>query len=310
VAVDWQRGVRNGLDVVELATPASTCTVALHGAQVLSFTPRGDRDWLWVSDKARWNVGSALRGGVPICFPWFGPHATERSFPAHGLARTRTWRLVGVDEVAGARLRAVFELSAGDLATPESPTSPLFPYPFTTRHTVIAGDDLELSFEVRNDGPVAFAFEVALHTYFAVADIAAISVEGLGGATYVDKVADGARRRQGNEPIKIVGEVDRVYASDGPVTLVDPERGASLQVTASGAASTVVWNPGPEKARALGDVDPEGFRRFVCVETGNVGDRRVTLPPGGRHRLSVRYTNEDLDSRPSGEARSRAESSS
>jgi glucose-6-phosphate 1-epimerase len=284
VAVNWQRIVRNGLEVVELETPASTCSVALHGAQVLSFTPRGERDWLWVSDRARWNVGSALRGGVPICFPWFGPHPAERGFPAHGFARTRVWRLVGVDEMAGARLRAVFELRADERS------APLFPYAFTARHTVIAGDDLQLSFEVANDGEVPFAFEVALHSYFAVSDVGAISVLGLGGSSYVDKVADGERRRQADGPLRIVGEVDRVYGSGGPVTLVDPGSRRSLRVEASGAASTVVWNPGPEKTRALSDMDPNAFQRFVCLESGDVGDGRVTLPPGGRHALAVRWS--------------------
>jgi glucose-6-phosphate 1-epimerase len=286
VAVKWQQVVRSGLEVVELETPASTCSVALHGAQVLSFTPRGGRDWLWVSERARWNVGSALRGGVPICFPWFGPHPTEPGFPAHGFARTRVWRLVGVDEVAGARLRAVFELQADDQS------APLFPYAFRARHTVIAGDDLQLSFEVVNDGDVPFAFEVALHSYFAVTEVGAISVVGLGGATYVDKVAGGERRRQADEPLRIVGEVDRVYGRGGPVMLVDPGPPRSLRIEPSGAASTVVWNPGPEKARALSDVDPDAFQRFVCLESGDVGDGRVTLPPGGRALLSVRIGHE------------------
>jgi glucose-6-phosphate 1-epimerase len=282
VAVSWQRVVRNGLDLVELETPASTCNVAPHGAQVLSFAPRGGRDWLWVSPKARWRVGAALRGGIPICFPWFGPHPSERGFPAHGFARTQLWRLAGVDEVAGERLRAVFELGA------DAQTTALFPHPFTARATVIAGDDLQLSFEVENRGSDPFAFEIALHTYFAVSDIATISVEGLGGCGYVDKVAGGARRRQDDGPLRIMGEVDRVYDSGGPLTLLDPAVSRSLRLETAGAASSVVWNPGPDKARALADLEPDGFRGFVCIESGNVGDGRIDLPPGGRHLLSVR----------------------
>ena len=282
MAVDWKRGVRNGLDVVELATPTSTCSVALHGAQVLSFAPRGDRDWLWVSEKARWNVGTALRGGIPICFPWFGPHATEPSLPAHGFARTRVWRLAGVEEIPGARLQAVFELGA------DGATSQLYPHAFGARLAVTAGEGLELSFEVANDGDAPFSFEVALHSYFAVSDVGAIAIEGLGGSTYVDKVAGGTRRQQDDHPLPIAGEVDRVYGSGGPVTLTDPERDRPIRIESGGASSTVIWNPGPDKARALGDMAPDGFRRFVCIETGNVGDRRITLPPGERHTQSVR----------------------
>jgi glucose-6-phosphate 1-epimerase len=282
VAVKWQQSVRNGLDVLDLATAASTCSVALHGAQVLSFAPRGERDWLWVSEKARWKVGAALRGGIPICFPWFGPHPTNRGFPAHGFARTRAWRLLAVDELAGARVRAVLELGDDDT------TLALFPCAFTARTTVIAGDDLELSFEVVNRGSGPLGFEAALHTYFAVSDSEAITVEGLGGHTYVDKVSGAERCLQGAEPLRISGEVDRVYQTGGPVTLADPAGARSLRLETRGAASTVVWNPGSKKAAALTDLSPDSFRRFVCLETGNIGDQRITVPAGGSHAMSVR----------------------
>jgi glucose-6-phosphate 1-epimerase len=303
VSVGWQRVVRNGFEVVELATPASLCSVALHGAQVLSFQPRGGRDRLWLSGKARWNVGSALRGGIPLCFPWFGPHPTEPGFPAHGFARTRLWRLVGVEEIPEAKLRAVFELRADDQ------TRPLFPYGFRARTTVIAGQELELSFEVVNEGAEAFAFEIAMHSYFSVSDVAAVAVDGLGGAAYLDKVAAGARCQQAAGTLAISGEVDRVYASGGPLALIDPGH-PTLRLEGQGISSAVVWNPGAEKARALGDLEPEDYRRFVCLEMGNLGDRRIALAPGARHLSSVRIRNEDLGSRTGGEARSRAESPS
>lgn len=286
MAVAWQRVVRSGLEVVELATPASLCSVALHGAQVLSFQRRGDRDWLWLSGKARWNVGSALRGGIPLCFPWFGPHPTEPGFPAHGFARTRLWRLVGIDEIPEAKLRAVFELRA------DEQTRPLFPSAFTARTTVIVGEDLELSFEVVNDGGQAFDFEIAMHSYFAVSDIAAVAIEGLGGASYVDKVAGGIRHQQAAGALAISGEVDRVYASGGPLALVDP-RHPRLRLDGRGTASAVVWNPGPAKARALGDLDREDYRRFVCLEMGNLGAGRITLASGARQVSSVRIRDED-----------------
>jgi glucose-6-phosphate 1-epimerase len=282
-ATGWTRGDRNGLEVIELATPASTCTIALHGAQVLAFAPRGDRDWLWVSDKATFAAGKALRGGIPICFPWFGPHPHERALPAHGFARTRVWRLAGVEAVGGDAVRAQLELASD----PE--TTRLFPHAFTARLTVTAGEALELAFEVDNRGEAPFAFELALHTYFAVADAGAAAVSGLDGCAFVDKVDGGARRRQDPGAIRFGGEVDRVYESGGPVTLADPTGGRVLRIESAGAGSTVVWNPGAAKTRTLGDMSPEGFRGFVCVETGNVGDQRVTLPPGGRHETHVRY---------------------
>jgi D-hexose-6-phosphate mutarotase len=275
-------GVRGGLEVVEVEAAASTCVIALHGAQVLSFAPRGEGDWLWVSDKARFAVGAALRGGIPICFPWFGPHPSERGFPAHGFARTRLWRFVGASEVARGRVRAELALASG------GDTAAFFPHPFDARLAVVAGDDLELSFEVANPGSAPFAFEVALHTYLAVSDVASVAVDGLAGRAYADKVAAGARRTEGPAPVRFDGEVDRVYDAGGPLALIDPAR-PPLAIHATGAASTVVWNPGAAKAATMSDVGEGAFRRFACVESGNVGDHRVLLAPGEHHRLSVRY---------------------
>jgi len=282
-AIAWTEGVRNGLDVLELATPASTCTLALHGAQVLAFAPRGERDWLWVSEKARFQSGQALRGGIPICFPWFGPHPDGGGRPAHGFARTRPWRLARVEALDATRVRADLELAS------DGETLRLYPHPFVARLAVTAGEALELAFAVENTGDGPLAFELALHSYFAVSAASAVAVGGLGGCAYVDKTAGGARRRQDDGPIRFEGEVDRVYDSGGPVTLADPARAAPLRIETAAAGSTVVWNPGAAKARALGDMTPDGFRGFVCVETGNVGDRRVALPAGGRHEARVRY---------------------
>lgn len=287
MAATWRTETRNGLDVVEIETAASRAAIALQGAQVLSFVPRGGRDWLWLSERARWAPGAALRGGIPICFPWFGPHPTERAFPAHGFARTRAWRLVGVDGAEGhadAGVRAELALA------PDDATRALFPHAFEARLTVTVGETLELVFAVSNPGAAALAYEVALHSYLAVADVGSVSIEGLAGRPFVDKVAGGEERREGPAPIRIAGEVDRVYDNDGPVTLRDPGAGRTLRVEGQGAGSTVVWNPAPEKTATLSDMAPDGYRRFVCIESGAIGAHRVTLAPGAQHHLIVRYT--------------------
>ena len=277
----WRTTERKGLEVVEIETAAATAAVALQGAQVLSFVPRGGRDWLWVSERARWSAGMALRGGIPICFPWFGPHPSERSFPAHGFARTTAWRLAGVQEI-GDDARLALTLAS------DAATRAVYPHPFEARLEVTVGAELGLGFEVSNPGDAPLAFEVAFHTYFAVADLGQVAIEGLGGCAFVDKVAGGARRREGDGPVRIAGEVDRVYDSDGPVTLVDPAGARSLRLESHGAGSTVVWNPAPTKTATLSDLAPEAYQRFVCLETGAIGDRRITVAPGQQHRLTVR----------------------
>jgi glucose-6-phosphate 1-epimerase len=283
----WRTVERQGLDVVEIETAEGTAAVALQGAQVLSFVPRGGRDWLWVSERARWSPGAALRGGIPICFPWFGPHPTERTFPAHGFARTTAWRFAGVEEIGdGARLALALASDAATLA--------VYPHPFEARLEVTVGAELGLAFEVSNPGDAPLTFEFAFHSYLAVADLGQIAIDGLAGRAFVDKVAGGARRREGDGAVRIVGEVDRVYDSDGPVTLVDPAGARSLRIESDGAGSTVVWNPAPAKTATLSDMAPDGYQRFVCVETGAIGDRRITVAAGGKHRMTVRYRTIEL----------------
>ncbi|HVY38257.1 MAG TPA: D-hexose-6-phosphate mutarotase [Polyangia bacterium] len=286
----WNLGVHNGLDVVEVETAAATALVAVQGAQVLSFVPRGGRDWLWVSERARWARGAAVRGGIPVCFPWFGPHPTQPGFPAHGFARTTAWRFSAGRETDGAG--AAIELTL----TGDEATSKLFPHRFEARLTITVGAELSLAFEVANTGTDPFSFEAALHTYFGVSDVADVSVEGLAGCDFVDKVAGGAVRKEGAAPLRIAGEVDRVYDSPGPVTLRDPGGGRALRIETAGAPSTVVWNPAPAKTATLGDLTADAWRRFVCVESGAIGAGRVRLAPAARHGLVVRYT--ALDDRP------------
>ena len=189
-ATGWTQGVRNGLEVVEIATPASTCTIALHGAQVLGFAPRG-RSRMPVDQRQgglRGRQAAARRD--PDRFPWFGPHAADPKLPPHGFARTRLWRLAGVEALDAERVRAELEL------TSDATTAPLFPHPFVARLAVTAGEALELAFEVVNSGDAPFEFEIALHTYFAVSDVGAVAIRGLGGCAYTDRVAGGARDQQ------------------------------------------------------------------------------------------------------------------
>ncbi|HEY4392837.1 MAG TPA: D-hexose-6-phosphate mutarotase [Polyangia bacterium] len=278
----WRAVERKGLEVVEIETAAATAVVALQGAQVLSFVPRGGRDWLWVSERARWSPGAALRGGVPLCFPWFGPHPTERAFPAHGFARTSPWRFAGVEEVGDdARIDLTLASDAATLA--------LYPHRFEARLEITVGAELGLAFEVSNPGDAPLAFELAFHGYLAVTDLGRISIEGLAGCAFADKVAGGARRTEGDGPVRIAGEVDRVYDSAGPVTLVDPAGARSLRIESAGAGSTVVWNPAPTKTATLSDMNPDAYQQFVCVETGAIGERRITVAPGQQRRVKVVY---------------------
>lgn len=247
------------------ADDGASAIVALHGAQLLSWIPADGRERLFLSERARYDEGAAIRGGVPVIFPQF---AARGPLPKHGFARTLPWCY------AGNQTRATFEL-ADDRATAS------WPHAFISRmHVGMADSALDLTLEVHNNGATAFAFTAALHTYLAVDDLGATSLHGLCGCAYEDSADGGASRQQGQDELRFDGEVDRIYrAPPNPIELRDgPHR---LAVTQRGFADTVVWNPGEVLAATIADLAPGDHRRFVCVEAGQVL-QPVRLAPGER----------------------------
>ncbi len=260
-----------GLARCVVQTPACTAEFYLHGAQVTRWRPAGHEDVLWLSPTAVYEDGRAIRGGIPICFPWFGAHPSDASAPAHGLARTREWSLTASerrDDAIEVRLEASFE-------------------PWACRLTMAFGHDLRVTLAVRNESATEASFEAALHTYVAVNDVEAVSVEGLEHRPFIDQAGGGIERAGEPEPVTFRGEVDRIYlGGDGrPVAVHDA--GRTVTVTGEGSRSTVVWNPGAERARTLADLGEVEWRHLVCVETANVRSDAVTPAPGAQATLTA-----------------------
>ncbi|MEO0650701.1 MAG: D-hexose-6-phosphate mutarotase [Planctomycetota bacterium] len=258
--------------------------LAEQGAHLIAArTASGDP--LFLSRRAVFAPGVAIRGGVPIIFPWFGDAPEGSGLGAHGFARTADWREgVGRDVVGREGDWMGLELEDSEA------TRAQWPHAFRLRFEARAAARLELALEVTNTGEAPFEYEAALHTYFAVADATRALVHGLEGAAYLDKPTGFSERRQGPEPIRFEGEVDRVYESNASTTRIeDPASGRTVEIAKSGSQSTIVWNPGPERGLAMGDLG-EDWQRFVCVESGNVGRDRRTLAPGASERLEVRVT--------------------
>jgi glucose-6-phosphate 1-epimerase len=254
----------------------------LQGGHLTRWQPHGAAPVLFLSTRAVYAPGQAIRGGVPVIFPWFGPHATDRPAPMHGFARTCPWRLVS--HGPGADGAVVLELALDDDVT----TRRLWPRAFTLRYRVTVGDALHLALEVINASADPFTFEVALHTYLSVGDVEAVSVTGLEHTAYVDKVDAFARKRHGAGPLRLRGETDRVFLGTRARCVVDDRAlGRRLVVDKTGSATTVVWNPGAARAREIADLEPDGWRRMLCVETANAADDAVTLPAGGRHVMTA-----------------------
>lgn len=261
--------------------PACTGSLVDHGAQVLEWAPRGHRPVLFLSQAGAGAEDTAIRGGIPVCFPWFGPGREPGAPFNHGFARTTTWRRI---EASGEEVRTVAYRLTRDEATDE-----YWPYAYEAVLTAHLGTDLTVSLQVTNQDEQVFSYEAALHTYLSVEDIAQVRLEGLDGARYLDKTDAGTIRWQ-QGPVTFSQETDSVYASAGPVTVIDAAGGREVTVSSSGATRMIVWNPWREKAAEFPDLGPGEWERFVCVEAGCVLDGAVQLEPGQTHTLSTTIT--------------------
>ena len=254
----------------------------LHGAHVTHFQPRGEPPVLFLSPRSAFAPGRAIRGGVPVVFPWFGPDPDDPAAPQHGFARTAAWSV----ERAGATPGGDGFIELGLAAS--APTRAVWPGRFRLRYRVQVGSALELTLAVANEGAGTFSFQEALHTYLAVSDVAGVTVTGLEGTPFIDKVESMARRQHGPAPLRVAGETDRVFLGTTAACAVDdPGAGRRLAMAKLGSRSTVVWNPGAAKAGTMADLGSEAWRGMLCVEAGNVADDALRLGPGERHELRV-----------------------
>lgn len=269
-----------GLTVANVTSPQGEAMISLSGGHVMSWHPTGEKPVLWLSGFAKFAPNKSIRGGVPVCWPWFGPHATESSFPGHGFARTVPWNVVATEATAEGVVSLTLELEQPEASRAQ------WPHASRARLTVSVGRELGLSLATRNLGGEAFVLGEALHTYFAVGDIRQAPIMGLAGCTYVDKV-DGSTRKVQEGAIAIGSEVDRVYVdTEADCAIEDASLGRRIRIRKSGSRSTVVWNPWSAKAEKMGDFGPDGHLGMVCVESGNALENVVNLAPGAEHVMN------------------------
>jgi len=274
-----------GLPRVAIACQHGTAQMYFQGAHLTAWHPADARPVLWMSRESRFEPGLAIRGGVPICFPWFGAHATDPSAPPHGFARLRPWTLIDAQEDAEGVVTVTMELT-GPSGAPTSPSA--WPHVFKAHYRVSVGPTLSLSLDVHNPGDVPFTYEEALHSYFAVQDVRTIAITGTEGIDYLDKVAGFARTRQNPDPVHFTSETDRVYLNArGTCVINDPGLHRTIAVHKTHSDATVIWNPWIEKAKAMKDFGDLEWPEMVCVETCNVNIHARTLAPGERHTMTA-----------------------
>jgi len=268
-----------GLPKVRITSAAAEGEIYLHGAHVTSWHPSGFGEALFVSSKSRWQDGRAIRGGVPICFPWFGDKAGDPKALAHGFVRTKSWQL---DGISSSRDAVTVCMSTGS----DESTKQWRPSDFMLIYRATFGAELRLELELQNAGASTLRFEEALHAYLKVGDVRSVSLRGLDGVKYVDKT-DACRVKVQNGDVLIAGETDRVYLNTrSDVEVVDPSLRRRLCVAKDNSLTTVVWNPWEEKAAGMADLGDDEWKQMICVETSNVLGYAVEVAPGQQHRMT------------------------
>jgi glucose-6-phosphate 1-epimerase len=236
---------------------------------------------LWASRHSYFTPGKAIRGGIPVCWPWFASHPADPGKPAHGFARTSQWSVLDSELTSEGAIRLRLGL------TDATATRALWPHPFQLELRVTVGAALQVELLIRNPGDTTFTCTDALHSYFSVSDNTNVTITGLESTAYLDKVA-GNQRREQSGPITISGETDRVYLdTSADCLIIDPGWQRQIRVAKQGSRTTVVWNPWAEKARQMADFGAEEYRQMVCVETANAADEVITVPAGGEHGLQT-----------------------
>ncbi len=255
----------------------------------MTWAPRGQPPVIWLSRAARLAPGKSIRGGVPICWPWFGPHATDAALPAHGFARTVPWEVIGAQTLADGATRLDFRLIQSEATRAQWPHATLL------ECHISIGTAIEIDLVTRNADRSAITIGDALHTYFEVSDVRQVTIHGLEGCPYLDKM-DGGKRKQQAGPVTISAETDRIYLNSSADCLIDdPGFQRRIRIRKRGSRSTVIWNPWIEKSARMGDFGENGYLNMMCVESANAADDVVTIAPGGEHHLWVRYEIESLN---------------
>lgn len=302
---------RGELTLLRIRNAHADALIALQGAQVLEFRGKSQRPLLWLSEQAEFKRGQPIRGGAPVCWPWFG--ALERNpaavrnmargaapsshsstlaahgstLPAHGFARNANWTLDRIDENAE---RTTLVLRYATVAG----IQPDWPHDATLALAIDIGRALRMELSTRNESPSTFALTQALHTYLPVGDIRQVELGGFDGARYIDTLDDWREHRQ-QGAIEFAGETDRIYLGVPPqVELIDRAWQRRISLRADGSNSAIVWNPWIDKARRLSQFADDAWQRMLCIETANVLDDAVTIPPGGEHVLAVEISACDL----------------
>jgi len=269
-----------GLPRVQITTAFGSGEMYLHGAQLTSWTPAGHVEVLFVSTKSRWQEGQAIRGGIPICFPWFRAKGDDHQAPAHGFVRTKTWQIESIVQNEGS-------VSVSMYTESDEQTRYWWPGEFRLIHRVTFGSELKLELICRNTGTTPLSFEEALHTYNRVSDVEQVRLQGLDTVRFLDNTNGNQEKIQIGD-VAIASQTDSAYmTTESAVDLLDPKMQRRIRAQKEHSLTTVVWNPWRDGAAGLKDLGDGEWKQFLCIEASNILGAAVNLDPGQEHKMTA-----------------------
>jgi glucose-6-phosphate 1-epimerase len=270
-----------GLARLNVMGPLATAEIYLHGGQITAWRPAGEGEVIFLSEKSKWEDGRAIRGGIPVCFPWFRAKANDANAPAHGFVRTKEWNLESVRAGGDGTVTVVCATCS------DEDSRRWWPYEFTLTHRITVGKTLGMELTVVNNGSTALRFEEALHTYFRVEDVTQVEVRGLEGISFLDNM-DGNRQKVQADGLRLSGPLDNAYiGTGGAVEFYDAALGRTVRTAKENSSTTIVWNPWRQGAAKLADLGDEEWKQMICVEASNILGGAISLDPGKQHTMHV-----------------------
>ena len=255
--------------------------ICLYGAQVTSFRPQKTMEILWMSPESNFSEGIPIRGGIPVCFPWFGPHKTDPEKPQHGFARLMYWNVIETASLANGETKVVLQLKS------DAETKKYWNHDFRADIIIIIGKTLSIDLKITNTSELPFDYTTALHTYYNVSSVEEITIEGLQNTRYYNQL-DGEEYVQDSPLLEIKNAETRHYLeTENNCIINDPVFRRRIKVAKSGSKVTTVWNPGEEACLKISDIPDDGYHSFVCIEAVNAFNNVITLSPGKSHVTSA-----------------------
>lgn len=266
---------------VTISNKFADADICLYGAQVTNFRPQKTMEILWMSPESKFEEGIPIRGGIPVCFPWFGPHKTDKNKPQHGFARLMYWNVIETATLPSAETKVVLQLCS------DNETKKYWDFDFCAELSIIVGKMLTVNLKVTNTSAIPFEYSCALHSYYNISSIEEITIQGLMNKRYFNQL-DGLEYVQESELLEIKNAETRHYLDvENECIIKDPIFRRRIKVAKAGSNVTTIWNPGEETCISINDIPDDGFHSFVCIEAVNAFNNVINLAPGESHTTTA-----------------------